>query len=175
MPRRFLKRIMPDHNTMREHPRLRKFGKRLTEPRLWHLNKRSVSGGTALGLFVAFIPMPGQMLLAAALSIFFRVNLPISMMGVWVTNPLTFAPIFFYVYKVGAWVLQEPMGQYAFTFSWEWFSLEFLSIWKPLLLGCFICGTLAAIAGMLLVRLIWRLSVMYSWMQRQHRKNCSRR
>ena len=173
MPRRFLNRIMPDHNTMREHPHLRKFGQRLTEPRLWHLNRRSVAGGMALGLFIGFMPILGQMFVAAALAIWFRVNLPIAAMAVWITNPFTVAPIFFYSYKLGSWVLQRPVEQYAFSLSWEWFSQEFLSIWQPLLLGCVICGSIAAILGIVFVRLGWRLAVIRSWMQRQ-RKNNSR-
>lgn len=169
MPRKFLKRIMPDHATMRDHPHLRKFGQRLTEPKLWHLNRRSVSGGVALGLFMGFMPVPGQMFFSAALAIFFRVNLPLSVMGVWITNPFTMAPIYFYAYKLGAWVLDVPVGQYAFSLSWDWLTREFLSIWQPFLLGCVICGTISAVAGTLLVRLIWRLSVIRSWRARQHR------
>lgn len=171
MPRRFLKRIMPDHDTMREHPHLRKFGQRLTEPRLWHLNRRSVSGGVALGLFVGFMPILGQIFIAAALAIWLRVNLPIASMAVWVTNPFTVAPIFFYAYKLGAWVLQVPMGQYAFSLSWEWFSQEFLNIWQPLLLGSVILGTVTALLGILVVRLIWRLVVIRSWLRRPHKNN----
>ncbi|WP_297808198.1 DUF2062 domain-containing protein [uncultured Methylophaga sp.] len=171
MPRRFLKRIMPDHDTMREHPHLRKFGQRLTEPRLWHLNRRSVSGGVALGLFVGFMPILGQIFIAAALAIWLRVNLPIASMAVWVTNPFTVAPIFFYAYKLGAWVLQIPMQHYAFSLSWEWFSQEFLNIWQPLLLGSVICGIVAALLGILFVRLIWRLVVIRSWIRRPHKNN----
>ena len=166
MPRRLLKRIMPDHEKMREHPHLRRFGQRLTEPRLWHLNRRSIAGGLALGLFVAFIPVPGQMFIAAALAVLFRVNLTIAVMGVWVTNPLTMAPVFFFAYKLGAWVLDVPLGHYAFSLSWEWLSHEFLTIWKPFLVGCLICGTLSALLGVIFVRLSWRLYVMYSWMKR---------
>ena len=171
MPLRCLKRIMPDHDTMREHPHLRKFGQRLTEPRLWHLNRRSVSGGVALGLFVGFMPILGQIFIAAALAIWLRVNLPIASMAVWVTNPFTVAPIFFYAYKLGAWVLQVPMGQYAFSLSWEWFSQEFLNIWQPLLLGSVILGTVTALLGILVVRLIWRLVVIRSWLRRPHKNN----
>lgn len=171
MPRRFLKRIMPNHETMREHPHLRKFGQRLTEPRLWHLNRRSVSGGVALGLFVGFMPILGQIFIAAALAIWLRVNLPIASMAVWVTNPFTVAPIFFYAYKLGAWVLQIPMQHYAFSLSWEWFSHEFLNIWQPLLLGSVICGIVAALLGILFVRLIWRLVVIRSWLSRPHKNN----
>ena len=170
MPRKFLKRIMPDHNTMREHPHLRKFGQRLTEPRLWHTNRRSISGGVALGLFVGFMPIPGQMFIAAALAILFRVNLPIAAMGVWITNPFTMAPIFFYAYKLGAWVLSIPMGAPAFSLTWEWFSKEFLAIWQPLLLGCTILGLVSAIAGILFVRIGWRLVVIHTWTQRQRQQ-----
>jgi hypothetical protein len=162
---------MPDHDTMREHPHLRKFGQRLTEPRLWHLNRRSVSGGVALGLFVGFMPILGQIFIAAALAIWLRVNLPIASMAVWVTNPFTVAPIFFYAYKLGAWVLQIPMQHYAFSLSWEWFSQEFLNIWQPLLLGSVICGIVAALLGILFVRLIWRLVVIRSWIRRPHKNN----
>jgi hypothetical protein len=146
---------------------------RLTEPKLWHLNRRSVAGGVALGLFIGFMPMLGQMFVAAALAIWLRVNLPIAAMSVWVTNPFTVAPIFFYAYKLGAWVLQIPVERYAFSLSWEWFSQEFLAIWQPLLLGCVILGSVAAVSGILIVRLGWRLIVIRSWLQRQ-RKNKSR-
>jgi len=170
MPRKFLKRIMPDHKTMRDHPHLQKFGQRLAEPKIWHLNRRSVAGGVALGLFIGFMPVLGQVLIAAALAILFRVNLPIAAMGVWITNPLTIAPIYYFTYKVGAWILQIPVGHYAFEMSWEWFTDEFLMIWQPLILGSLICGVIAAVAGIIFVRLAWRLIVIRSWLQRQ-RKN----
>ncbi|MBE0438505.1 MAG: DUF2062 domain-containing protein [Gammaproteobacteria bacterium] len=170
MPRKFLKRIMPDHKTMRDHPHLQKFGQLLAEPKIWHLNRRSVAGGLALGLFIAFMPILGQMFVAAALAIVFRVNLPIAVMGVWVTNPLTLAPLYYFTYKIGAWLLGIPVGHYAFQMSWEWFSGEFLLIWQPLVLGSLICAVMAAVLSIIFVRLAWRLIVIRSWLLRQ-RKN----
>lgn len=167
MPRKFLRRIMPDHATMRDHPHLQKFGERLAEPRLWHLNRRSVAGAAALGIFVGFMPLPGQMFFSAALAILFRVNLPIAAMGVWVTNPLTIAPIFYFSYKVGAWVLGQPVDQHAFSLSWDWLTSEFLSIWQPFMLGSVICGLIAAGLGVVFVRILWRVVVIRSWLQRQ--------
>lgn len=175
MPRKFLKRIMPDHAVMREHPHLQKFGQRLTEPKLWHLNRRSVAGGAALGLFIGFLPVPGQMFIAAALAIFCRVNLPFAAMSVWITNPLTIAPMFYFAYKLGAWILQVPVGQLAFSFSWEWLTTEFLSIWQPLLLGSLLCGIAASLLGVLVVRLGWRIVVIHSWLQRKRKNKSSRR
>ena len=81
MPRKLLKRIMPDHRTIREHPHLAKFGHRLTDPKLWHLNRRTVALGLALGLFICFMPVVGQMFIAAGLAVLWRVNLPISVMA----------------------------------------------------------------------------------------------
>lgn len=171
MPRRYLKRIMPDHKVMREHPHLQRFGQRLAEPKLWHLNRRSIAFGLALGLFVGFMPILGQMFVAAALAIVARVNLPISVMAVWITNPITMGPIYFVAYQVGAAILELPVGDHAFTMSWEWFTHEFIAIWQPLLLGCFVLGTAAAILGILFVRLCWRIIVIRNWLKRQQKKD----
>ena len=170
MPRRYLKRIMPDHKTMREHPHLQRFGQRLTEPKLWHLNRRSIAFGLALGLFVGFMPILGQMFVAAALAIMARVNLPIAVMAVWITNPITMGPIYFIAYQIGAAMLTLPVGEHAFTMSWEWFTHEFVAIWQPLLLGSFILGTAAAILGILFVRICWRVLVIRNWLKRQQNK-----
>jgi len=95
--------------------------------------------------------------------------LPIASMGVWITNPLTMAPVYFFAYKVGAWVLDVPVERYAFTMTWEWFTHEFLAIWQPLLLGCFICGVISALLAILSVRFFWRLMVVRSWLQRKNK------
>lgn len=170
MPRKFLKRIMPDHRMMREHPHLQRFGQRLTEPKLWHLNRRSIAFGLAAGLFVGFMPILGQMFVAAALAIWLRVNLPVAVMAVWVTNPITIGPIYFCSYQVGAYILDLPVRDHAFTMSWHWFASEFVTIWQPLLLGSFILGTLAAVLAVLVVRLCWRIVVVRSWLRRRQNK-----
>jgi uncharacterized protein (DUF2062 family) len=167
MPRRILKRFMPDHKTMQQHPHLQRFGKRLTDPKLWYLNRRSIAGGAAIGMFVGFMPVLGQMLIAAALAIFFRVNLPLATMTVWISNPLTIAPIYFFSYKLGAWVLDIPLEPHAFTMTWQWFTHEFLVIWQPVLVGSLISGVIAALLAILFVRLFWRLIVIRSWLKRK--------
>lgn len=170
MPRKWLKRIMPDHKVMREHPHLRKFGQRLVDHKLWHLNRRSVAGGLALGVFVGFLPILGQMFVAAALAIMLRVNLPLAVTGVWVTNPVTMAPIYFFSYKVGALILDTPVHPHAFTMSWQWFTHEFIAIWQPLLLGSVICGAISALLAIIVVRILWRLVVIRSWLKRSKNK-----
>ncbi len=167
MPRKFLRRIMPDNNAMSKHQNLQKFGQRLAEPKLWHLNRYSVSGGVAIGLFISFLPIFGQMLAAAMLAIIFRVNLPVAVFSTWFSNPLTYAPILFASYKLGAWLLQLPVKEHPFDTSWEWVIHTLLPIWQPLLLGSLIYGIAAALIGMSVVRLIWRLIVIRSWRGRR--------
>ena len=161
---------MPDHRVLQQHPHLQRISQRLSEPKLWYLNRKSVASAAALGLFIAFMPILGQMIIAATLAVLFRVNLPMSISAVWISNPLTIAPIYFYAYKVGAWVLQRPTEHYDLSLSWEWIISEFLLIWQPLLLGCFIYGMIAAILGVLFIRTMWRLVVIRRWLQRRHKK-----
>ena len=87
MTRKIIRRYLPDAAQMRTHPRLRLFSRWLQSANLWHLNRRSVPGAVAVGLFWAFIPSPTQMLPAAATAIALRVNLPLSLALSWVANP----------------------------------------------------------------------------------------
>ncbi len=170
MPKRIIKKYMPDHHTIREHKHLQIFGKLLHDGNLWHFNRRSVSGAFAVGIFCAFIPLPLQMVIAAAIAIMIRVNLPISVSLVWLTNPITMPPIFYSAYKVGAFV----MGQAALTSDYkltaEWFSEQLHLIWQPFLLGCLICGIISAFIAYIVIRLLWRLHIIHHIKERRLRK-----
>jgi uncharacterized protein (DUF2062 family) len=171
MPKKFIKRWMPDYEKIRSHPHLNKlFGKLLHDPNLLHLNRRSVSGAFFVGLFMAFVPLPSQMIFAAAAAILLRVNLPISIGLVWLTNPVTMPPVFYFCYKVGAWVLHTPVTKHTFELSWAWLQTELGSIWQPFLLGCFICGLASAVLGAAVMRLLWRWHVIKQWNARKQRR-----
>ncbi len=175
MPKKFIKRWMPDHEKIRSHPQLNKiFGKLLHDPNLLHLNRRSVAGAFFVGLFMAFVPLPTQMVFAAAAAILFRVNLPISIGLVWLTNPVTMPPVFYFCYKVGAWILQTPVKKHTFELSWTWLQTELGSIWQPFLLGCFICGMASAILGSAAIRLIWRWHVLKQWQDRKQKRTMAK-
>ena len=170
MPKKFIKRYMPDHNKIRNHPQLNRFfGTLLHDPNLLHLNRRSVSGAFAVGLFMAFVPVPFQMFLAAAGAIFFRTNLPIAVGLVWVSNPITMPPLFYFCYKIGTLILQTPVHHIEFVLSVNWLMTELATIWQPFLLGCFVVGSLSALIGYITVRLLWRLHVIRHMKQRQLR------
>ena len=175
MPRKFIKRYLPDPHYVRQHNTLRRvFGDLLHDANLWHLNRRSAAGAAAVGLFCAFIPLPGQMVAAAALAILCRVNLPLSVALVWVTNPVTIPPVFYATYRIGAWILGSNQPPPAFELSVQWLLQEFDHIWQPLLLGSFIAGTVSAALGYALMRLIWRWHVLREWQRRRLRRSRKR-
>ena len=125
---------------MREHTLFRIWGHRLLEPELWHLHRRSVGGAFFIGLFCAFLPIPTQMLAAASMALIGRCNIALSVAITWVTNPLTMGPMFFFAYKLGAWLLDTQVTITTVELSWAWLSNQIGQIWWPLLVGCLICG-----------------------------------
>lgn len=169
MPRKFFKRISPDPKKIKENRFLSIFGTWLHEPQLWHLNRYSASMAIGIGLFCAFIPVPFQMVIAAALAILLRANLPVSVATCWVTNPITIPPMFYFAYKVGAWTLGTPESPFEFELSMEWLQNELAVIWKPFLLGCLICSIVAGILGYFTIQLLWRYHVVMAWRARKER------
>jgi len=167
MPRNFIKRYLPDTDSIKNHKNLRMFGKLLHDPLLWHLQRRNVARAFSIGLFFAFMPMPFQMVGAAAFAIFFRANLPISVVLVWITNPLTMVPIFYACYKLGAWLLNMPFQEIEIELSLHWLTTSFTQIWKPLLFGSFIAGGVSAIISNLLISALWHLNVVKKWNNRR--------
>jgi hypothetical protein len=163
MPRKFLRRHLPAASAVRNHWLLHRLGDGLHHPRLWHLNRRSVAGATAVGLFVAFLPIPFQMVVAAMGSVWLRVNLPLSVALVFVTNPLTMGPAFYLCYKVGAWLLGSPViqtGQH-FKPTIEWLFDQLAIVWQPLVAGSLLTGLIVSLVGYGLVQLLWRLHIHY--------------
>jgi len=63
---------------------------------------RAIAGGLGLGTFIAFTPTVGvQLILAVIFATFFNLNRPAAMVPVWITNPITVAPIYTFNYWLG--------------------------------------------------------------------------
>lgn len=166
-----LKRYIPERQELLENKYLRIFGGILHDPNLWHLNRYSVATAFSIGIFSMLIPIPFQMLLAAALAILFHANLPISVVLVWISNPVTMPAIFYFCYKIGAWILDTHPEPIHIQLSWEWLGAKLHMIWKPLLLGSFICAFTGAVLVNLLIRGLWRLAVLRNWKIRKNNRS----
>ena len=151
--KKWLKRIMPAPRTLRENRWLSVFGKLLHDPNLWYLNRRSAAGAFAVGFFMMYMSPIGQMGLAAAAAIVVRVNLPLAVALVWITNPLTIPPMFYFAYLVGSWLLGSSPKGFDLGFWADWHN--WVEVMAPLGLGMLVCATGCSILGYFGVRLLW--------------------
>jgi uncharacterized protein (DUF2062 family) len=70
---------------------------------------RAIAGGFAVGTFIAFTPTVGiQLILAVFLATILNLNRAASLVPVWITNPVTVAPIYTINYWLGLKLMDGP-------------------------------------------------------------------
>jgi uncharacterized protein (DUF2062 family) len=176
MLRKRFQKFLPSHESVRRNRYIAFFGSALHHHNLWHLNRRSVAGGVAVGLFCGLVPGPLQMLSAALLSVIVRVNLPVALVSTLYTNPFTIVPLYFVAYKLGTLVVGNGAGAVApphRDLSWsdlgQWIPLllEWMTaMGKPFAVGLPLLASILAATGYLAVQGAWRLSVRAAWRKR---------
>lgn len=169
MPKKLIKRWMPDHHTIKNNKHLQIFGDLLHNPNLWHMNRKSISKAFAVGLFFAFVPVPFQMILAAGTAIIVHANLPLSVALVWITNPLTMPAIFYACYVVGSWVLNTPSQNFTFEPTWDWVVHSLSTIGPAFLLGCAVLAVLCSFLSYITIQALWRYNTVKMWKNRQEK------
>jgi len=185
MPRKHFRKYLPDGEQVRAHWTVAWLGRWLEHPSLWHLNRDSVAGAVAIGLFAGLIPGPFQMLGAALLAIPMRKNLPVALLVTLYTNPLTIVPLYVLAYGYGRLLLggsgsQPPIR----VFDWDWSDwigstralIDWtLSLGPPLALGLAALALTLAALGYLAVQFGWRAYVRLAWRRRAQRRAASAR
>lgn len=154
----FIKKHLPTQQSMQQNKYLRIFGKVLWHPYLWKFNHQSIARGVAVGLFAGYMLFPVQPLLAVAIAVVIRANVPIAAMLVVYSNPFTAVPLYYFAYRIGCLLLKIPEHTFGIHLTWHWLVHEFLEIWQPLLLGTFICGLALALVGYLSVWAVYWLT-----------------
>lgn len=170
--------MLPSHEAIQKNRWVSFLGARLQHHNLWHLHRRSVAGGVAVGIFCGLIPGPLQMISAALLAVLFRVNLPVALFATFYTNPLTIVPLYYVAYQLGALVTGQRQAIAATHFAvpemaWDnWLTVMIewiLSLGKPFAIGLPLLAVILAVLGYVLVRLGWRVWVMWHWHKRGRR------
>jgi uncharacterized protein (DUF2062 family) len=180
MHRKFIRKYLPDGETVRAHRYLAWFGSWLHHPNLWALNRNSVAGGFAIGLFAGLVPGPLQMLTAALIAVPLRKNLPVALLTTLYTNPFTIVPLYLLAIAYGRVLLGtgDPSVRVE-PYAWDWThwvdSLAGLAHWtlslgKPLAIGLPALALTLAAAGYFAVQLAWRAYVILAWRARRHRR-----
>ena len=178
MLRRHLKKHLPSRASVGQNRHFQRWGMFLHHPNLWHLNRRSVSGGFAVGLFAGLVPGPLQMITAALLAVPLRVNLPVALATTLYTNPFTIGPLYLLAYAYGKLLVGgDGATPHAPAFDWMnlWSWLEAYAAWtlsmgKPLLIGLIALALTLATPRWLLVQIGWRIQVSIAWRRRAARR-----
>jgi uncharacterized protein (DUF2062 family) len=180
MPRKFFRRYLPNAAEVRRNRLVAMFGSLLHHPNLWHLNRDSVAGAVAIGLFAGLVPGPLQMLTALALAIPLRRNLPVALLMTFYSNPFTIVPLYLLAYGYGSLLLGGGHGAAKiepFDMDWANFldSMSRMLGWslalgKPLLIGLVALAVTLAALGYAAVQLGWRAYVVLAWRARAKRR-----
>lgn len=160
MPRKFFRRLSAPYrgNQARDIWYLRPFHAVLAHPVYFSINRRAVTGAVALGIFIGMLPFVGHTPVVAAAALLLRVNLPVALASVWIANPLTYAPIFYGEYRLGAFLLNLPHSGWSLAMPWHELMEQLAATWRPLWLGAVVGGFMMSALGYVVANTAWRLT-----------------
>jgi uncharacterized protein len=176
------KKLMPTRESLHNNRWLNWLGPRLHHPRLWHMSRKGIAMGLALGVFFGFLIPVAQIPFSATFAVVLRANVPVAIASTLVTNPVTFGPVYFGAYKLGKWVLlqdepteeeleailadREPVHENAKELGfWERIRYalhELGNVGKPLVVGLALVASFAGVAAYFLVHALWVVKVRWA-------------
>jgi len=126
-------------------------------------NRKSITKGISIGAFWALIPMPMQMAGVMAVTPFVKFNVPLAIAVVWLSNPLTYPPMFYIEYITGNLLLgRDALSN--IELSMEWFKANWDLIATSMYTGAFFYATVVNFMMYHIFNWLWVRSV------RKHQK-----
>lgn len=172
--RRF-QRFLPSPATLQANRWLRWLGPALHHPSLWHVTRRGVAMGMALGVFFGLLIPVAQIPFSAATAMLLRANVPAAVASTLVTNPVTFGPVYYVAWRLGSAVLgeetpegeqppvaQQPGAAPANAGWWNTLKGYALGVGKPLVLGLAILATVLGLLTYFSVAGFWALKIRWA-------------
>ena len=112
----------------------------------------AIAKGAAAGAFAGSFPLMGlQIVMGVAIAAAIRGNKAIAAASTWISNPLTYVPLFLLNFHVGRWLLRQPTTTELpiSSSSWSWDALMSmgLSVVASLMVGSFLVGLVLGALG----------------------------
>lgn len=147
----------------------------LGEVKLWQWSRRGVALGVAIGIFFSMITPIAQIPASVAVSVLLRANIPAAMASTFISNPVTFAPIYYLAYRTGLKLtgekpkkeLVQPNTAHANQPTDEkgwWHRARKMG--KPLIVGLGLFAVIGGVLSYVLVNLVWLICVRW----KRHRR-----
>lgn len=145
----------------------------------------------SLGLFFGLLVPIAQIPLSAIAAVLLRANIPVAVFSTLITNPVTFAPIYYFAYRLGNLILGEhsspvappvPPESNEFSdlvdidipdpglFGWLggwWDNLFHAGL--PLAVGLITLATIAAMFAYVITSMVWRIRTIITRRRRKIR------
>jgi len=177
---------MPARESLVQNRWLRWLKPWLGHPRLWHLSRKGVALGMAIGVFFGLLVPVAQIPASAVAAVLLRAHLPAAAASTLVTNPITFAPVYFAAHELGRVVLRQDAANaeqmvriveqkaqdrqkagaltlpQRFAHAWQ----RLGEIGKPLIVGLAIFAVTLGLVVYFTVSTLWTLRVRWARRQR---------
>ncbi|NWG76560.1 MAG: DUF2062 domain-containing protein [Rubrivivax sp.] len=183
-----VKRLMPTQESMRRNRWLRWIGPALHHPRLWHMSRRGVALGMAIGVFFGLLIPIAQIPLSVGAAVLLRANVPTAAVSTLVSNPATYGPLYYAAWRLGKAVLghevgdddappvtapQAPPDNGRGWIRKAWDSVAALG--KPLLLGMALMATTVGLATYVIANWVLVLKTRWERRRRLRERDAARR
>lgn len=161
-------RWLPDREQLLRSRWLAPVARHLHDDRLWHMERGCVARAVAIGLFFGLILPFAQFLAAVACAVWLRAHVAVAAGATLVTNPFTFAPLYWLAHRIGQRLLGGPddeaaadgvSAQVEQVVQQGWLS----GLWDtvasagaPLMLGLAVMAVASSVLGFVAVWLLWR-------------------
>jgi hypothetical protein len=171
--------MQPAVDRLTSNPTVRRFVPALSDPDLWHLNRRSTARAVAIGLFCGLIPGPLQAVTALLICLWLRANLPLTVITTFYTNPLTIVPLYLVAFEYGRVFFPDVravppafhppadaglVGALPALVDWM------IDLGEPLAVGLVLLAATLSALGWIAVRIGWRCHVVHSWRRRAQQR-----
>ena len=130
----------------------------------------AISRGLACGVFAGLFPLFGfQTIMGVFLAFIFRGNKILAAAGTWISNPLTYVPIYAFNFHIGKWLLNKHDDfTHVSLQSWQQVKELGSEIILTLFVGCFVVGLVCSILSYALgVWSIRRIRISYQLRSRR--------
>lgn len=168
----WLKAKVPAKETLLANRWLRPFAEHLSDPNIWHFNRRSISKGVALGLFFGIVIPFAQTPVAALFAVSARANVAVAAFCTFITNPFTTPFFYLAAYETGTWLLRVKSKAPLISGSSRGEMIDnlittLLNAPLPTAVGLVVISTVAATVGYWLINVLWRARVRRKWASRR--------
>ena len=146
------RRFLPTPKEVQQYKYIHIFGDTLKQPECWAFNRTTCAKGISIGLFCAFLPMPFEMIPAIFIAAMIGGNIPLAIAGIWISNPVTWIPLYTPCYLLGARLIGiTPIPIEEITLLD--LGCHYVALW----LGCLIIGITISITTHFIINYSWVL------------------